>query len=161
MPYHLVCYDIADPRRLARLHRFLKKRALAIQYSVFLLHADRRAADALMHEAAQLIDEDADDLRCYRLPRRGLAVRLGRAVLPQGIHLTAFPVPVRGFLSSPAEPADHDPHSQCPGATESPSGSRRSEPEAEDRTGRPEERGRRGRRRAARPLRQRGTYIMR
>ena len=91
MPHYLICYDICDPRRLSRLHRHLKRRALALQYSVFLLLAERRAVDILMMELTDLIDEKVDDLRCYRLPGRGFAVRLGAAVLPEGIQLTTLP----------------------------------------------------------------------
>ena len=34
---YLVCYDIADPKRLSKLARALEKRAYRIQYSIFLL----------------------------------------------------------------------------------------------------------------------------
>lgn len=161
MPDYLVCYDIADPRRLARLHRFLKKRAFAIQYSVFLLHADRRAADALMQEAVQLIDEDTDDLRCYRLSRRGFAVRLGRATLPQGVCLTAFPAPMRGFLAAPVAPEDRKVHKEDRRETESASSSGRSEARDEGGIGRSKMSGRPYRKRAVQPLRRRGTYTLR
>ena len=31
----LITYDITDPKRLVRLHRFLVRRATPVQYSVF------------------------------------------------------------------------------------------------------------------------------
>ena len=94
MPDYVICYDISDPRRLARLHRHLRRRALAIQYSVFLMRCDARRIDDELAEAATLIDPRADDLRCYRLPERGFAARLGAAVLPEGILLTDLPAPL-------------------------------------------------------------------
>ena len=36
----LVAYDIASPRRLARVHRYLKRHAIPVQYSVFVFHGD-------------------------------------------------------------------------------------------------------------------------
>lgn len=35
----LVTYDIADPKRLGRLFRYLKKQGVPVQYSVFLVDA--------------------------------------------------------------------------------------------------------------------------
>ncbi|WP_353685943.1 CRISPR-associated endonuclease Cas2 [Thermodesulfovibrio sp. 3462-1] len=32
---YLVCYDIADEKRLARIYRFMKGKGLHLQYSVF------------------------------------------------------------------------------------------------------------------------------
>lgn len=31
---HLVCYDIRDPKRLLRVHRFLRSQGFPLQYSV-------------------------------------------------------------------------------------------------------------------------------
>ena len=33
----LVCYDISDKKRLGRVFRFLKKKGVPVQYSVFLV----------------------------------------------------------------------------------------------------------------------------
>lgn len=87
----LICYDIADPRRLARLHRYLRKRAVPLQYSVFLMTGDDRQLERCLAGAAQIIDPGADDLRAYPLPEGGLKVRLGKAVLPEGILWGALP----------------------------------------------------------------------
>lgn len=87
----LICYDIADPKRLGRLFRFLKKHATPLQYSVFLFTGSDRQLDRLMMQAALLIDAKADDLRAYPLPRLGFKARLGRALLPEGIQLSNLP----------------------------------------------------------------------
>ena len=162
MAHYLICYDIADPRRLRRLHRFLRARAVPIQYSVFLFHGDRRAADALMDEAARLIDDKRDDLRCYRLPRRGFAARLGAAVLPEGIHLTSLPAPLlpdwdlAQRQARPPGPPD-EATADSPGGGPSRSGGDRlpSTPPAHASSGRPPRKPR------PRPLRARGTYVLR
>lgn len=91
MPDYLIAYDITDPKRLARMHRYLRKIAVPIQYSVFYLIADERHLDALLADAASLIDPKSDDLRCYPLPARGLRFRIGRATLPAGIQWSGLP----------------------------------------------------------------------
>lgn len=88
----VICYDISDPERLSRLHRFLKKEAVPIQYSVLLFVGDPRSLHRLMNMAASLIDDEEDDLRAYPLPERGFRARLGRTVLPQGIQWSGLPV---------------------------------------------------------------------
>lgn len=91
MAAYLIAYDITHPRRLARVHRALRKTAMPIEYSVFYAEMDPRQIVCLLVELATLIDPASDDLRCYPLPARGLKIRLGRATLPAGIHYTGLP----------------------------------------------------------------------
>lgn len=91
MSEFLICYDIADPRRLAQLHRHLKKWAAPIQYSVFLMTADERQLERHISEAAKLINPAEDDLRVYPLPKRGFRARLGAPALPAGIQWSGMP----------------------------------------------------------------------
>lgn len=91
MSEFIVCYDICNPRRLGRLHRFLKGCAVPLQYSVFLFSGDERQLDRLLEQAAGYIDPNADDLRAYPLPTRGLKARLGQPSLPQGIQWSGLP----------------------------------------------------------------------
>ena len=82
---YLVTYDIADPRRLSRLFRFLKKKGVPIQYSVFLVEASATQIAALVIQIAKMIDANADDVRAYRLPENGWQVTLGAPILPDDI----------------------------------------------------------------------------
>lgn len=91
MADYLVCYDIADHRRLARLHRCLRRHALPIQYSVFLLTAGEAGLRRCVEEASRLIDAKTDDLRIYSLPKDGLRARLGRALFPEGVVYGGMP----------------------------------------------------------------------
>ncbi len=91
MPDHLISYDIADPRRLGRIHRALKRQAMALQYSVFLHTGTPRQFEALIAQLQQLIDPRQDDLRAYPLPERGTRMRLGKSPLPVGIQWSALP----------------------------------------------------------------------
>lgn len=87
----LIAYDISDPRRLQRLHRYLSKEALPIEYSVFFVTAELHHLLRILQQAVKLIDPRQDDLRCYPLPHRGLRARLGMATLPAGVHYSALP----------------------------------------------------------------------
>ncbi len=87
----LIAYDICDPRRLARVHRALTRFAVAIQYSVFIAQGDWRRIQPQLDEVVEFLNLDEDDLRAYLLPKHGLALRLGRATLPEGITYTGLP----------------------------------------------------------------------
>lgn len=93
MTDYIICYDIAQPRRLGRVFRFLKKYAAPLQYSVFLFSGDDRQLDRCLAGAARLIDAEEDDLRAYPLPARGLKARLGKPALPAGIQWSGLPTP--------------------------------------------------------------------
>jgi len=90
----VIGYDIANPRRLQRVHREMCKHATPLEYSVFLLVGDARAKDLCLEKMAGLIEENEDDLRCYPLPVRGFQGRVGRASLPPGIQWTGLPASI-------------------------------------------------------------------
>lgn len=76
----LVCYDIADPVRLARVHRFWKRQAIAVQYSVFLAVGKRGAIERVVGESLRYTKATEDDIRVYPLPERGFATGIGAAL---------------------------------------------------------------------------------
>ena len=84
-------YDIANPRRLGRIHRALKKQALAVQYSVFLFSGTEVQLQRCLAQLQALMDERYDDIRAYPLPQRGLRLVLGASPLPEGIVLGSLP----------------------------------------------------------------------
>jgi CRISPR-associated protein Cas2 len=92
----LVTYDIRDPRRLGRLHRFLSRRATPVQYSVFALRATPGAVGQLAGEIEELIDPKVDDVRIYRVPEPAEITTLGHAILPEGAILTGPTAPLHG-----------------------------------------------------------------
>jgi CRISPR-associated protein Cas2 len=63
----LLAHDIADPKRLQKVWRLMRKEGLPLQYSVYLLHGDRQRVQQLLDQLALLIDNKADDLRVYPL----------------------------------------------------------------------------------------------
>lgn len=83
----LICYDIADPRRLGRVHRVVSEFAVPVQYSVFWARLGRVALNDALRVVATRIDPRADDVRFYPLPETVQAFRLGRQVLPAGVYV--------------------------------------------------------------------------
>lgn len=91
MSSFLIGYDITEPRRLGRIYRAMCKLALPLEYSIFLLDGSERDARNCIAAMEQLMNRDSDDVRCYPLPASGYQKRLGKAVLPEGIHWTGLP----------------------------------------------------------------------
>jgi len=83
----LVAYDIADHRRLARVHRCLTKELVAVQYSVFMGELDDQRLARIERRLARLIDPRADDVRFYVLTRASRIEVIGAALLPEGVML--------------------------------------------------------------------------
>lgn len=64
-PWHLIAYDIRNPRRLRRVQYRIAKRAIAVQQSVYLFQGDADALDGLLDLLARYMDRHVDDLRAY------------------------------------------------------------------------------------------------
>jgi CRISPR-associated protein Cas2 len=86
---HLICYDIACPRRLGQIYRCLKDRAASVQYSVFVARLNRREVSILAAQLVSRIHPRQDDIRIYPLPEKLTLHRLGSGALPEGIYLFA------------------------------------------------------------------------
>lgn len=84
---YLICYDVSDPRRLQRVHYYLKHHALAVQYSVFLARVSERRLEGILDGVAARIDAQEDDVRAYPLPADCEPVSLGRQYFPSGLLL--------------------------------------------------------------------------
>ena len=110
MREYIICYDITDPKRLGRIHRTLKKKALPVQYSVFLFNGTPEQLALCLARLEALMDPDTDDIRAYPLPQRGLRLALGPGALPGGI-VWAQPT-AEGAAPAPGvntiDPADDD-----------------------------------------------------
>ena len=63
--WYMVAYDIADPRRLKKVHGVLKKKGIAAQKSVFFVNGMEAWVDELLNELTSVMEPKADDLRAY------------------------------------------------------------------------------------------------
>ncbi|AHE98430.1 CRISPR-associated endonuclease Cas2 [Thioalkalivibrio paradoxus] len=90
---YLLCYDIADPVRLRRVHRVVKEHGLRIQYSVYLLEVNGSGLDRILSELSSHIHSVKDDVRVYPIPRRCRAQVLGRRIFDIGVTLAGTQLP--------------------------------------------------------------------
>ena len=76
---YLICYDIADAKRLRTLAKELDKTAIRIQYSVFFMPSvSQEELFDIMEIIDETIDHVEDDVRIYTV--LGVDIRLGRAI---------------------------------------------------------------------------------
>ncbi len=83
----LVCYDITDPRRLGRIHGFMKRYAMPVQYSVFLGWFPGQRLAHIIDGLVARMEVRRDDIRCYRLPAEAVLGLIGRDWMPAGATL--------------------------------------------------------------------------
>ncbi len=85
----LIAYDITNPKRLARVHRYLKTVAIPVQYSVFAAEETEFGIHHISETLARKIDPRTDDVRIYPLPNTLELYHYGRRALPEGLQLLA------------------------------------------------------------------------
>ena len=83
----LICYDIADPRRLRDVHKEVRKHATPLQYSVFRTTATRREMVARLRVLTSVIDSRRDDIRAYQLLTKASQYMYGPPCLLDGVWL--------------------------------------------------------------------------
>ncbi len=101
-PY-LLCYDIADPRRLTRVHRRVVESGIQLQYSVYYLFENHSRAMGILHDIERLIEPVEDDVRLYPLPGKIEALVLGRQSITEGVILPGIGLP-GGFFGGLSRP---------------------------------------------------------
>lgn len=101
-PY-LLAYDIADPKRLTRVHRTVRSSGMALQYSVFLVVGTTRDLDRLLADLDAIIQPARDDIRVYPLPMQFDADQYGRQWLPGGLDIPTDASLTQALLALVAE----------------------------------------------------------
>ncbi len=87
MADYLVCYDIANSRRLQKIYRRALKHAVPIQYSVFWLKGTQQDLDAMMQDLAPHLNSTHDDLRAYAVRGTERCLCLGPGKLPASFQV--------------------------------------------------------------------------
>jgi CRISPR-associated protein Cas2 len=62
---YIVCFDVADPRRLRAVSKTLEDFGTRVQYSVFECYLDNKDHTSLQQKIVELIDPAADHVRYY------------------------------------------------------------------------------------------------
>lgn len=83
----LIAYDIAQPRRLGRVYRYLCKHAVPVQYSVFATRCSSMKLGQIRTGLAGIVKGDEDDVRMYPVPEPANLTVFGKKALPDGLHL--------------------------------------------------------------------------
>ena len=63
--WYLVAYDIANPKRLQKIHYLIKKEGLAVQKSLFFVQGTEARLNKLLDQIASIMVLREDDLRAY------------------------------------------------------------------------------------------------
>jgi CRISPR-associated protein Cas2 len=75
----LICYDIADEKRVGKIGKLVEKNALRIQRSVYFYEqVSKEELTLLCEKVLSILDEEADDLRVYLIKNKG--IHFGEAV---------------------------------------------------------------------------------
>lgn len=69
--WSLIAYDIREPKRLRRVHSYLRKQAQAVQKSVFILETDEARLTTILAEVRARANPRDDDIRLYAIPDPG------------------------------------------------------------------------------------------
>lgn len=82
---YIVCYDIADPKRLKRIHKCVLAYAMSIHYSVYFAVLSKREHKTLVAELSNIICHDEDDVRIYKISDIEAALFIGGNLVQQYI----------------------------------------------------------------------------
>jgi CRISPR-associated protein Cas2 len=99
----LIAYDIACPRRLGRVYRYLCKHGVPVQYSIFVFNGSQKALQDILAGLESIIDTSKDDIRAWHLAPRTRIWTMGTQHLPDGVTLHDHNLP-KLLRRVPAEP---------------------------------------------------------
>ena len=78
---YLITYDIADPKRLGRVAKYMGQHACRVQRSVFVVAMGRPCLHHVLVDLETMIDPKQDDIRAYPVSPTGNVTLLGRQLL--------------------------------------------------------------------------------
>lgn len=85
MAHFLICYDIANAKRLGRVHRAAAKYATLVQYSVYYFEGSPSGLKEVLAVLQAELDDSEDDVRAYAVAPLKEGTQMGRSWLPEGV----------------------------------------------------------------------------
>jgi CRISPR-associated protein Cas2 len=78
MDRFILCYDISDEKRLAKIAKIVERISLRIQRSIYYFEnvSEEELVDSI-GEALSILDKEKDDLRIYRIRKDTFALHSG------------------------------------------------------------------------------------
>jgi len=76
----LICYDIADKKRLSKVAKTLEKVSIRIQKSIFYyMDSSQDDIKATMKKLEEIINQEEDDIRIYKVDKNS-SINLNSAI---------------------------------------------------------------------------------
>ena len=89
--WHIICYDIADPRRLRKVHKLLKSESLYLQRSIYAYKGTRLELAQLKQKILTKIDLKEDLVWGYQMPKQAFLHYWGKSPFMEGVYISNMP----------------------------------------------------------------------
>lgn len=89
--WFIISYDIRLPKRLQRLHRWLKRHAFALQESVFIFAGTQAAWERLQQGIQSRIKVTEDDVKVYKLTANCMLTFYGASPWAADVYFAGYP----------------------------------------------------------------------
>lgn len=85
---YLISYDIADQKRLSRIYRYMKGKAIHLQKSVFYIALGNNGLHKILNEIKEIMNSKEDDIRVYPVLSDFDTIIMGRGdKVPGGVWI--------------------------------------------------------------------------
>ena len=106
----LIAYDIRQPARLRRVHKYLSNLGYALQYSLFVADLNQTELEQLKQEMRKRADADQDDVRLYCLSKNTRGNWIGPLPGNKDVNIYGSPSAglVQNLVQNPLDPDSAD-----------------------------------------------------
>ncbi|MFY9180145.1 MAG: CRISPR-associated endonuclease Cas2 [Venatoribacter sp.] len=87
MACYIISYDIANPKRLAKVHKYVSKIALRLQLSVYYIECSQSELNFIIDGLEERIHPKEDDIRFYPTPKKERFQWFGKSPTKEALWL--------------------------------------------------------------------------